>query len=537
MIFALAAGCSGNILRPGSSGDTGGGTGTSGATTGTNGGTTGGMALTSMPAGIRRLTNAEFDHSVADATGLAGNHSASFASDTRQSNFTANIEQRVDATLGDQIRAAAEAIATNVAMNHLSNVVPCDPAAAGCANTFISTFAEKAFRRPATQEEIDALTVVFTTAANGGVFADGVQAVVAAVLQSASFLYIPALGRGTSTALDPYEAASALSYFLTASPPDAMLLDAAKQDKLQTPDEREAHVRRILAGAPAHKQIVKFIKEWLSLDSLYFIDKQASDNFSSLRPSMDGETDAFVEQIIFQGDATIGSLLGADFTMADSTMSSFYGISAGGAGFTMQSLSSTPRRGILSQASFLATHATADASSPVKRGNAVLRKVLCMEIPLPTGDLAARAMMAPPKDPTHTTRERFSTHSTDPLCASCHKMIDPIGFAFEEFDQVGRFRSTENGKPIDSTGTLVGTDVDGPFKDAGELMTMLSKSEQVKKCFATNLFRFASARTSKELEEGFLVEWGKLPADKQPNLLEVIVSFAKSEMFINRTVQ
>src|SRR5258706_25761 len=137
------------------------------------------------------------------------------------------------------------------------SVASCDATSGACPGMFITAFATRAFRRPATKNEIDGLTAVFHTAADGATFADGVQAVIAAALQSASFLYIPALGTGdgANKKLDPYETASALSFFLTASPPDDALLDAAAKNALATAAEREAQARRLFADPRTHAQV------------------------------------------------------------------------------------------------------------------------------------------------------------------------------------------------------------------------------------------------------------------------------------------
>jgi len=526
------AACTGTILDPGQGGPGGGGPNA--------------QAVSWLPARIRRLSNRELDNSVAALLGTTTKASAAFAPDTRQSGYTINAEQRVDGTLGDQIAAAADALATEAVTARLASLVPCDQAAASCPRTFVETFAARAFRRPVTAVEADALMTVFTTAHSGGTFADGVQAVISATLQSPSFLYTTELGREGATPdarglveLAPHEVASALSYFVTGGPPDAALLDAAAKDELRTPAQRETQMRRLLATPAARVQIARFVKEWLGLDMIDHLDRTGgAASFSSLRPTFVAETDAFVEEVMFRGDASLAALLGADYTMANSTLGAYYGVAAGAStsDWARASLASTPRRGLLSQASFLSVYAAVDASSPVKRGVTILRRLLCQDIPFPSGEVAMKAMMVPPKDAAKTTRERFTIHSTDPACAGCHSRIDPIGFAFEEFDQMGKYRVTENGVTVDSTGSLVGTDVDGAFRDAGELAGRLASSEQVRRCFARNALRFSTAQTSSSLEEAFLASWQALPATTQSNLIEVLVAYAKSDLFVNRKV-
>jgi hypothetical protein len=515
-----------------------GGAGGDGGTAEGAGNAAGANAL--LPARIRRLNREEFDNSVADVLGITSGPSASLAADARQAGYTRNDAQRIDATLGDQLHTVAAAVAAQVAGGNLANVVGCSQTASDCPSTFVSALATRAFRRPATPDESAALLQVFHAAADGGgTFAGGVTAVVEAILQSASFLYVPELGAGDGAthALDPYETASALSYFITAAPPDAALLDAARTGELATADAREAQMRRLLASDPrARRQVNRFVKEWLTLDTLALID-HPDDGFADLRASMEGETDAFLEEVLFNGDGKLSTLIDADFTMVDAKMAQLYGLSGvTSSAFTRVSLASTPRRGLLSQGTFLATRAAPGWSSPVKRGATVLRRLFCQDLPTPTGEVAARAANFPPPSPTITTRQRYETHSLDPACSHCHDDIDPVGFAFEEFDQVGRYRERENGQTVNAAGALLGTDIDGKVAGAADLAARLTQSAMVRQCFARNVLRFASAQSSQQMESALMAVWSAMPADKADNLIEIFVAFARSDLFVQRSV-
>ena len=507
-----------------------------------------------LPARVRRLSNRELDNSVKDLLGTTSNLSAQFPPDTRQSGFTLNAAQRVDGTYAGQLNDAADAIAEEAVTERLSTLVPCagsgDPRA--CAGTFIDGFATRAFRRPVVDEERAGLLAVYDTAAGGtnaeggtiGTFADGIQAVIRAVLESGSFLYVTELGRGKVgelLELDPYETASQLSYLVAAAPPDSALLEAASQDALRTPAQRDAQARRLLASSPhAAQQLARFVKEWLRLDQLAEIDRTSTvaDPFATLSPLFDAETDAFVGEVAVHGDGTLGTLLTADFTMVNDELASFYGVPYGAkTGWARASLASTARRGLLSQSNFLSTYASnaPPGSSPVKRGKVVLNQLLCLSIEFPTDpNVAMKAAVPPPVDPKATTRERFDQHATDPACSGCHKMLDGVGFAFENFDQIGKFRSTENGKPVDASGELEGSDVDGPYADAAELVGRLASSEQVRRCFARNFFRFASAQTSDDTETEYLDGWAAMPADARTQMAELVVGYVRSDLFMKR---
>lgn len=513
-----------------------------GGAAGPNGPRTGGPPPTHVgtapipPPSVRRLGQLEYDNAVDDLLGTTGHPSAGFAGDARIGGYTTSSDLRVDAVLGDQFRIAAESLATEALASHRASVVPCSETDPACPATFVSTIATRAFRRPVTAEETDALLAVFHVAADGATFDDGANAVLQAILQSASFLYVPQIGVGSGMrSLDAYETASAISFLLTAAPPDGALLAAAASDGLRTASDREAQARRILAEDPrARRQVTRFVREWLGMDNLDNVARTAdSGDFVALRPAMEEETQRFVEAVVFDGDGRLESLLTADFTYADGTLARFYGLDDGNASWARRDLSGSGRRGILTQAAFLAAHARPDSSSPVKRGVTLLSRIFCTPIPLPTGETARRAMMEPPS--ATTTRGRFEQHSSDPTCAGCHSRIDPMGFGFEHFDQIGAFRSEENGVAVDATGTLVGTDVDGPFANVDELVTRISQSERAHSCLARNVYRFASGSLDSGPEEAFLRRWGALPADRRTSLVEILVSLVTSDEFVQRT--
>ncbi|MFO0547750.1 MAG: DUF1592 domain-containing protein [Polyangiaceae bacterium] len=490
-------------------------------------------------AGVRRLSNPEYDAAILDLLGLDAHASQGFAVDVRQSHFTANFEQSVDETLGTQLQVAAHDLAEQAVTTQYDKVVPCDMATPDCPRQFVSTFAERAFRRPVTDEEVTALLAVFDAALKTAAPPRGAQAVIELSCNRRPFLYIPELGAGIGTTreLTLYEAASVLSFMIMGAPPDAELLDAAASSELATPDQREAQARRLLRDDPrARAHLVRFFREWLSLDTLMAVAREPATTFESVRLSLDQETAAFVDYVLFQSDGSLKTLLTADFTAADPTLASYYGVQASDQ--DTMSLGETPRRGLLAQGAFLATHAREDESSPVRRGVAVVRQLFCKSIEFPTDPaIAQQAMTTPEPSSTTTTRARFEEHANNPACSGCHSRIDPIGFAFEEFDQIGQYRADENGFPIDPSGELHGTDVDGPFANVGELVDRLADSDEVKQCFARNILRFSAARTSPELEDSFLARWAELPAPAQTNLVEAIVAFVRSDMFAQRSFQ
>ncbi|MGK3982929.1 DUF1592 domain-containing protein [Sorangium sp. So ce136] len=499
-----------------------------------------------LPARIRRLTNAEYAASARALTRTATDPSGSFTPDSRQDGYTVNDAQRVDPVLAKQLAASAEALATEV-KGKLAEFAPCADQAAqaeSCATDFIKSFGGRAYRRPLDTAEIDALLTVYRVGAKGATYADGIELIARAVLQSAGFLYLTEIGDGSSgatLALTPYELASSLSYLITAGPPDDALLEAATTGALSTPEGRETEVRRLLQTSAARDRIVRVVREWLGIDRIAMTAKDSNvyPKFAEVRPSMELETAAFVNEVLSNATGTVGELLGADWSVLDEPLRGFY--EADGVG----RVSLKNRRGILNQGAFLAVHAHATETAPVLRGVAVLRRVTCNDIPSPT-ELNIN-VVPPVPDPSKTTRERFSIHSTDEECRSCHNYIDPFGFSFEQFDGMGKRRDmvdehlVDNGHPVDSAVTVtMGTEIDGAYADSNALAQALSTSKTVRSCFARQVFRASAGRSGKsaaESEDSFLKAWEAAPDAEQGKIVETLVTYVKSSLFSHRRPQ
>lgn len=536
------------------SGDPTGGTGSTGGSGGAGGaggagGSGGTAAAAPLPARIRRLTNAEFDASVYSLFGITSKYGTTFTPDTRQDGFTRNDAQRIDPVLTMQLDDAATAIATQVRAK-FTTIAPCSNATTGgeaCATTFIGNYAKRAYRRPATQRESDALLAVYRVGADGATYQDGVEAVVHALLVSPGFLYTTEIGPGAPANTAPmnitaYEAASAMSYLLTGSPPDDMLLADAANGTLMSSAVREAHAKRLFATEEGGTQITRIVEEWLGIDRITDTakDSTAHPKFAGLKDAMKRESDLFVREAMWAPTSKhdITELLSADWTMTDNAaLSAFYVPGATATGRV--SLTNTKRRGILNQGAFLSVYSHATESGPVLRGVAMIRRLACIDMASPS---SLNIKIVPPvPDPTKTTRQRFSVHGTDPQCASCHTKIDGFGFAFENFDAMGGIRTMEGSNPIDSTTNLaVAMSFDGKYDDSSAMVTKMASSPEVRACFAQHLFRAAAANSdqnNRSAEQSFLNAWNTLPADKQSNILEVLVAWLGSDSFVQRRAQ
>jgi len=433
---------------------------------------------------LRRLTAGEFAASIADLFGKSAPVAQVF-NDSRVLGFAVDASTlRVQDLNADQLMTNAEAVADWAVTNKsdlITQLAPCGSHDAACAKTFIMNFGRKAFRSaiPENDSRIQAYSDLFTAEAD---FKTGVSAVISAMLQSPYFLYRSEIGAkdatGATVSLTPYEVASSLSYLLTGSMPDETLLKAAddavksgKADALTAMVDAQAD--RLLAPsgadplAPAAQDaLMNFMSGWLGLDRLYtnVKDDTVYKLTDAERAGDAAETKKFILGI---WGAPTGNSVGDLFTAANS---------------------SGPESGILAQPSILIGYARANGSSPTQRGHLVRSRILCQDVPAPPAGLDTKFT---PSTTLKTTREQYleghAAKDHQP-CYGCHKLMDPIGVAFEHYDAFGRYRTEENMVTIDATGTIVpgnATDVevaiDG-LSGAKGLQTYLAQSEDVKTC-------------------------------------------------------
>ncbi|MGC4093495.1 MAG: DUF1592 domain-containing protein [Polyangiaceae bacterium] len=494
-----------------------------------------------LAARLRRLTRAEYDTSVAALLKTSQQLGKKFVADVRQGGYTMNADQRVGSDLAPQLQTAAETLAAEAVTNNLTTLAPCASGSdeTTCAKTFISSFVTLAFRRPLTDVEQTGLLAVYSGARDGGAYKDGIQAVIGAVLQSPSFLYITELGDAASatTTLGQYEIAASLSYLVTGAPPDATLRKAAVDGKLTDTATRLSEAKRLLASDGAKAQLRRFVSEWLGVDVLSSTGKQETvyPNYVALLPSMQAEVDQFATQVTSSETDTLKSLLTADYSMAPSDLAQFYGISGSKRSAGGFMLSGTERAGILTTAAFMAVNGAQDSSHPVKRGANIRRRLFCQDIPRPSADVQ-QMIVFPAPSATLTTRQRYEAHLKNSVCAGCHTAMDPVGFAFEQFDGIGGFRTQENSVMVDPSGDLKGTDVDGHFDDAQGLIQKMASSSMVRDCYVRQVARFSTAETDDGVEASVRKVWDGLPDAQRLRLTDFMAAFVSDEFFVKRGV-
>jgi hypothetical protein len=323
--------------------------------------------------------------------------------------------------------------------------------------------------------------------------------------------------------------ASRLSYALWGSMPDDQLFAQADANKLGTAADIETQVRRMLADPKAAQAMEDFHVQWLEVDTLAKAPKEASfkDFTPQLVQAMLAETVGFTRALMSaSGTGKLQQMLTGNGAVSDPALAKLYGAAPGGTPDAKQ------RAGILTQASFLATHATSMDSNPVRRGAVVLKRLLCDEVPPPPNE-----DIPPPEPPKPgvTTRERFAKHD-ESMCATCHKLTDPIGFSFEHYDAIGAFRQTDQGKPVDATGSLELEGRQLRFNDVLELAPALAASKKVQACVARQWLRYLLRRQETPGDEASLQLAGEAFERSGFDMRELLVALARSRAFTHRTL-
>src|SRR5262245_15432829 len=380
----------------------------------------------------------------------------------------------------------------------------CKPASATdevpCARTTISTLARQAFRRPTTETDVRDLLTVYQSARGKGDFEFGITAVVQAIISDPEFVFrferIPKnLKPGTNYRIADLELASRLSYFLWSSAPDEQLLNVAVQGKLKDPSILEQQTKRMLADSKSEQLAANFAGQWLYLRNLSDVqpDNYIYTDFDDvLKESMQRETELFFDNIVHE-DRNILDLLTADYTFVNERLAEHYGIpNIVGSRFRRVPVTDENRKGLLGHASILTLTSLSNRTSPVAGGKWVLENIIGTPPPTPPPNVPA-LMENSENQKRVSVRERMEKHRSVEPCASCHKIMDPIGFALENFDGVGQWRVRDSGFKIDASGQLLdGTPIDGPVGLRNALVN--NYSEAFIRTFTEKLTTYALGR-------------------------------------------
>ncbi|MES1208679.1 MAG: DUF1592 domain-containing protein [Pseudomonadota bacterium] len=510
---------------------------------------------------MRRLTYREYDHMLADLVGdttapaEGGNawspdapNAVGFVAPNSVADLQVDLYNQTANTVVD---TAVQALAAGKTAGKLSTSLPTTcrtpsgtSAETTCATQFITTFGQAAYRRPvAAAEQTDLLKVFSTVRGLGVAYTQSIGALVKAMLQSPNFLYhweigptAPKVGSDGLVPLTPWQVASRLASTLWETGPDDTLLQAAQSGQLATPAQVSAQVTRLLADARAANGLFDFHEQWL-----FNFGSQGRDLTQPLTKSSPLYTDAVASGLqtefsqfvtsVYTGDGTLQSLFTAPYAFVNKDLGTLYGVSGPATGFAKVSLDATKRGGIFTQAAFLATLANDNTDNPVYRGLSIYTKVLC-------GTIGSPPAVVPPVNfiANGTTRQSFDAHGKAGCAASCHGYFDPPGFAFENYDGLGRYRTQEAGLNVDSTGSFVtpaGTTI--TFQNALDMSKQLAQSTEAQACIDRQWTRYILGRAETDSEAGSMsVAYQKAASTTGFSLRDLLSSLLQSKAFLYR---
>ena len=518
-LATLIAGCTGQVGKsvphPGSggAGQTG-GTGATGTPQGVGGsgvvptGAAGtGVALDcTMPnleaSPIRRLTRREYNTVVNHLLGDTTRPADQFASETAQSGFLNGADSTpMSPVVVDDFERAATALAKNATTTaNLRTLIGCDPnATAGqdtCATNFIRTFGARAFRRALDDVQVADYQALYMSRKADG-FAVAIELLIRAMLQSPYFLYRIEFGEPNPSGapivkLTPEETAARLASLFWGSIPDAALTQAAKDGKLGTAAEVRAQASRMLMDEKGSAAFTDFHVQWGQLEGLPNLTKPAPFTPDVGRLLVE-ETRQFVDQTLRKGDGLLTTLFTSPVTYLNQQLAAYYGVTGPtDAKFVPVTFPAGQRAGLLTQGSIAANFAHGTESSPVLRGKFILTQVACSP-PQPPPDNIDTTLPAP--DPAKTARQQLVELTGMGVCNVCHSTLNPLGFALDHFDGLGRYRATDRGLAIDTSAqVVVPADMKGSYATHDDFLRALANSNTVRTCLSSKWFIYTHGR-------------------------------------------
>jgi hypothetical protein len=491
---------------------------------------------------LRRLSNAEYRNTVqdllVDVSGIGpalAVASKDFVQEAESLGFRNNVDfLGVSSLIAQGYMDSAESLAKLAAGT--PKVLGCTTADAACARQFVEAFGKRAFRRPLSPDEVARYTALYDKAAAKGYdFETGVEWIVFSMLQSTQFLYRVELGaaKGSDYAPSQYETANRLSYLIWQSMPDEALFDAADEGALADKKQIEAQARRMLQD-PKATRLLEYFDQWLDTDRLSALDRDANvypDMPANLPELLQNETHELVRYLLESPTGSLSELLSAPYTFVNGDLARHYGVT-GPTGAAYERVFMPGRSGILTQGMLLA-HDKPTRSSIVRRGLKIRLDLLCDRVPAPPNDVQLNLEAL---GDGLTQRERLEQHRTEPSCAGCHTLMDPIGVVFEGFDAMGRARSEdESGEAVDTSSAITATrDLNGPVADAAALGQALANSQQVRDCYVTQSFRFFYGRDYTSADQCSMAELSIAFRDSKQSLSELIVALTQTDQFLYR---
>lgn len=434
---------------------------------------------------LTALSESQFNNSVLDILQVPGAPAAGLG----EAFDDVSLEQRANVAANVAAQAAA----------NLAAWAPCTPPASGsaasCEDQIIDNIGAKAYRHPLSDAERAELKKLFDAGVAEKDFTTGVEWFLTGLLQSPDFVYQVVRPDGSETPgeirpLSAHEYATRLAYFIWDGPPDDPLIAAATNNELSDPTQREAHVSRMMQDQRFSRGVAQFYTRWLKLDGFREAARDVVEFDQTVVTALSTSLLMSATELYKTPNPNIASLFSGDTYYLNDVLGTFYGVSGTGPDFQATAMTGQSRRGILTHPALMALLSRQDESFPIGRGLFVLRNVLCAVVPALPPDFT------PPQQPEFeegvSTRQRLEQHTADKFCQGCHRMINPAGFVFEAFDEVGRFRTTDHGNPIDTSASFaLEMDVDGTYATGDEFLAKLSESKAMRACFAGKYLDFA----------------------------------------------
>lgn len=504
------------------------------------------------PTPLRRLTRFEYQNTVRDLLNVDTSVVAEIPADEADGFDNNATLQVAPEFLIEKYVVVSEALAEQ-AVENVTALTGCNAATRGeetCAREFAQNFGRRAFRRPLTTTDETMFMAAYEAGASGGSHADGIEVMIRMALQSPNFLYrleiSPPSNPGEDLiALNPFELATRLSYFLWGTAPDDVLLDAAASGQLSTKEQVATKARDMLASPKAQVSLNNFLEQWSDVRKLETVTKNTTlfPNYSTeVREAMKRELPAFVDYLFSIDDVSLRNLFTSNVAFVSGPLAEIYDVASpfGNDNSETPRMVTLPeeqgRAGLLTQAGFLAVQGHPDQTSPVLRGKFIRANLLCNPPPPPPDDVD---ISVPELTEGATARERADIHlEAGGGCAGCHQLMDPIGLAFENFDAMGQHRLYENGHTIDASGEILFADDEslaGAFVGVRPLAEKLADSELVQNCVANHMFRFASGRFEAEGDNCSVSTIQNTFNQTDGDLIELMVAMTQTDAFLYRT--
>lgn len=497
-----------------------------------------------------RLNAREYDNTIRDLVGLdlTPSQQFEFPEDEWGDGFNNDANVLTVSPLSIEKYLAAAQFVIAQALDPINaaarqRILLCDPndaAATTCVTDIVAEFARRAFRRPLEVDEVTPYVgLVDLAIAQGDTVEVGLHSALSAVLVAPDFLYRvePDPQPDVIRALNGFELASRLSYFVWASMPDEELFTAAAANGLGTPEQIKAQVQRMLADPKSSAFVDVMVEQWMQTIALDFVapDTTVFPNWpASLEVALEQEVRAFLAPIL-AGTVPATDLLTADYTYANAALGQYYGLPDATTlpfdELVRVTLPDNRRGGVLRMGSFLLLTSHPDTHSPTRRGKWILDRLLCRKPPPPPADVP---LFDPNVSSDGTLRQKLEMlhQGAATSCATCHTLIDPMGFALENYDGVGLWRDMDNGLPVDASGIMPETGV--PFNGAAELSVAIAADPRFASCVSQQMLTYALGRHTTAMDRALIDNLGMQLSTGGFNMAALVESVATSNAMILR---